>query len=87
VANPSTPVDSLRPTPSVLLGSVVKVEDLALGKSARQRLRSLCGRSEPQPFTSTSAAQKIGIAWQGVCAPASAPIKVPRDADGDRCIR
>lgn len=35
---------------SVPLGSVMKV-----GKSARQRLRSLCGRSEPRPFTARRA--------------------------------
>jgi hypothetical protein len=40
---------------SVLLGSVVKVENRALGKSTRQRLRSLCGRSGPRPFTARRA--------------------------------
>jgi hypothetical protein len=69
---------------SVLLGSAVKVEHRAFGKSARQRLQSLCGRSEPRPFTARRAKNRHRPA-RSSAPDGVTPIKVPRDAD--RCIR
>jgi hypothetical protein len=71
---------------SVLLGSVVKVEHRALGKSAHQQLQSLCGRSEPRPFTARRATNRHRPATSSAPDRVT-PIKVPRDADAHRCIR
>ena len=70
------------------LGSVVKVENPKNGRSVRVRIND-CG-----PFAcdrsfdlSLRAAQKIGISHQGVARVKFTTVKIPPDADVDRCSR
>ena len=70
------------------LGSVVKVENPQNGRSVKVRIND-CG-----PFVvggsldlSLRAAQTIGITHQGVARVKVTKVKLPIDADTDRCIR
>jgi len=72
---------------TVPLGSVVKVENPKNGRSVRVRIND-CG-----PYVagrkldlSLRAAQQIGIARQGVARLRVTPIKIPWDANADRCV-
>jgi rare lipoprotein A len=70
------------------LGSVVNVENPRNGRSVKVRIND-CG-----PFVvgrsldlSLRAAQTIGITRQGVVRVKVTAVKIPSDADTDRCIR
>ena len=73
---------------TVPLGSIVKVKNPSNGRSVMVRIND-CG-----PYVvgrtldlSLRAAQKIGIVRQGVARLTVTPIKIPEDADYDRCSR
>jgi len=73
---------------TVPLGSVVKVENPANGRSVRVRITD-CGPYVPGRTLDLSrrAAQKIGIAHQGIARLRVTAIKIPRNADADRCLK
>jgi rare lipoprotein A (peptidoglycan hydrolase) len=72
----------------VPLGSVVKVENPTNGWSVRVRITD-CGPHVPGRTLDLSrrAAQKIGIAHQGIARLRVTAIKIPRNADADRCLK
>ena len=72
---------------TVPLGSVVKVENPGNGRSVSVRVTD-CGPYVPGRTLDLSrrAAQKIGIAHQGIARLRVTAIKIPRNADADRCL-
>ena len=72
---------------AVPLASAVKVENPANGRSVRVRIND-CGPYVPGRTLDLSrrAAQKIGIAHQGIARLQVTAIKIPRNADADRCL-
>jgi rare lipoprotein A len=73
---------------TVPLGSVVKVENPENGHSVQVRINDcgpyVLGRSLD---LSLGAAQKVGIVRQGVARLKVTPIKIPPNADAERCSR
>jgi rare lipoprotein A len=71
---------------TVPLGSVVKVENPKNGRSVRVRIND-CGPFAPGRSLDLSlhAARKIGITHQGVARVNITAVKIPANADVDRC--